>query len=548
MKLTQCVLGLMVVCTTSAAAQVDTVARMDSLFARLGKDGPGCAVGVARAGAPEILRTYGMASLEYRVPIDSGTVFHAASIAKQFTAAAIVRLEMQGKLRLDDDVRRWVHELPDYGQPITLRHLMAHTSGLRNSGDLLWLAGGRDDGTTEEDVLAAIFRQRSLNFPPGTQHLYSNSGYTLLALVVRRASGTPLKEYAARELFGPLGLTRTQFVDSRYAVIPGRATGYRGLTGGIWGHAAYLQDTYGAGGIFTTTGDLLRWYQQLHSGTELARTLLALATERARLTSGDSVPYSMGLELGSYRRVPFIAHGGNAAGENAYAMHFPDRRLSIVVLCNGREIDAFMLARQTAGLFIAPVAAAQVATAAARTSLTLGASRLNALAGLYYNEELLTTRLIVAREGRLFWVRGGPGTPLDAMDSSRFAFPPGTPVELYFPAAGPGSPREMHVLSGGTVTKYVRATPFVTPAGGMSQYRGRFRSEEIGVTLSVAPVDSAIEISGPGSWRFRAEPLFRDAFTISEAAVFRFVRRNGRITRMIVDMPRTRRVVFTRIQ
>jgi len=525
---------------------IDTIARIDSLFA--GRDsGPGCAVGVGRAGAPNLERAYGLASLEYGVRNTPATIFHAASIAKQFTAASVVLLANTGKLSLTDDVRRWVPELPDYGTPITLTQLMQHTSGLRDEAELLWLAGGRDDDPTEEeDVLAPIFRQRALNFPPGSQHLYSNSGYALLALVVRRASGQSLKEFAAERLFAPLGMAHTQFIDNRYTIIPGSASGYRALRGGRWGRAAYLRDAYGEGGLFTTVGDLLQWHSQLRGDGELGRLLREQLGRRAKLASGDSVPYGLGVEIGTFRGNRFLAHGGNASGESGYVMGFPDRGLAVAVLCNGREIDSFTLARRIAGIFIAPLPTAPPRAIESAPVVAVSEARLKELEGLYYDATSLATRTVRARDGRLYWVRGGPGTPLDAVAPDRFRFPPGQPAELYFPEPASGQPREMQVISGGTVTKYHRASPFVAPRRP-DDYAGRFRSEEVDVTLTITPADSAIVISVPGSWRFRAEPLFKDAFAIPEAAVIEFVRRRGKVTGIVVDMARSRRIQFTKL-
>lgn len=529
---------------SAARAQSDTLARIDSLFGRISATAPGCAVGIGRDGAPDVQRAYGLTSLDYGLPITPGTIFHAASIAKQFTAAVVVRLASAGKLSLDDDVRRYVPELPDYGARITLAHLMQHTSGLRDEGELLWLAGGRDDDPTEEaDLLAMIFRQRSLNFTPGSQHLYSNTGYTLLALVVQRVSGRTLKLLAHDELFVPHGMTGTQFVDNRFDVIPGRATGYRMLRGGRWGHVAYLSDAYGAGGLFTTVGDLLRWHRRLPGDT----VLWAHALRRARLTNGDSVPYSMGLEFGSVRGSRYVGHGGNAMGENAYAMRFVDRGLSVAVLCNGREIDSFTLARQTGALFIPPVQPAAPRPVDPAPVVAVSLTQLRKFAGLYYNAATLATRTVEEREGRLYWVRGAPGTPLDAVAPNRFRFPPGQPADLLFPDSVRGQQREMQVLSGGTVTSYRKAVPF-SATTRLSDYAGQYRSDEIDVTLTVAAGDSGVVISTPGSWSFRAAPLFENAFAIPEAAVFEFTRRGTAVAGLVVDMSRTRQVTFRKLR
>ena len=535
--------------TLSAQTVGDTLARIDSLFARIARDGPGCAVGVKRDGAPTLSRAYGMASLEYDVPIAPGTVFNAASIAKQFTAASVILLADQRKLSLDDDVRKHVPELPAYGSVITLRHLMQNTSGLRDAWELLWLAGGRDDDPLEDDdVLPVIFRQRALNFRPGSQYLYSNTNFTLLALIVRRVAGTSLKEFAAQHLFGPAGMTQTFFRDNRYTIVKNGATGYRPLRGGARGPTAYLNDVYGSGGLFTTVEDLLRWYEFMFARTDSLRSLAREAVVRARLTSGDSVDYSTGLELGTSRGLRFVGHGGNDPGASAYVMRFIDRGLSVTVLCNTSEFDAFLLARQTAALFLPSALNTQATTAAVPApAITLPASQLQRYAGIYFNPLTMATRTVEVRNGQLAWVRGS-ATPLEATAPNRFRFPPGQPAELLFPPVR--GQQEMHLLSGGTTTIYYKARPFVVSRSGMKEYAGRFTSDEADVTLTIeAAGDSAISFSTLGSWRFRAEPVFRDAFAVPEAAILRFTRNaNGIVDGMVVDMSRSRNLRFRKLR
>lgn len=538
-------------CSTAAAAQspVDTVAYIDSIFAGLrGSKGPGCAIGVKWDGQPARIRAYGLASLEYEIPITGETIFNAASMGKQFTAAAILLLADEGRLSLDDDVRKYVPDLPAYDATITLRHLIHHTSGLRDAWELLWLAGGRDDDPTEwEDFLAMVTRQRALNFSPGTQHLYSNTGYALLALVVQRAAGQSLRDYVAARITGPLGMTRSRFRDSRFEVIAASATGYVGIRGARWGIAPYVQDVYGSGNFFTTVGDMLAWYEQL--GSYRDGLFLRFAQQRGRLDSGDSIPYSMGLDVGTFRGTRYVAHGGNAMGASAYGMRFVDRGLSVVTLCNGREIDSFTLTRQTAGLFVPPAAvSAPAAPAAPAPIVTLTAPQLERWVGVYYDPVTLATRRIAVRDGRLVWARGA-GTPLDAVAENRFRFPPGQPAEVYFPPVRAGNPQEMHLISGGSATVYQKADAFVAPAGGLAGYAGKYRSDELDVTLTIAPTRDGITFSTPGSWSFDAEPVFRDAFALPDAVVFRFTRDvQGDVTGMIVDMARSRGMRFERVR
>ena len=528
-----------------APASLDTLSRVDSVFASVNNlAGPGCSAGVGRDGSAPILRAYGSASLEFSVPNTTSTRFDAASVAKQFTAAAIGLLARQGKLSLDDDVRRYIPEMPNYGKPITLQHLIRHMSGVRDQWDLLWLTGGHDDDATEdEDVLSLISRQRALNFVPGTEFVYSNSGYMLLALVVRKVSGISLREFAAKNIFAPLGMSNTNFLDDRFELQKGVATGYRHARSQAWSPSPYLFDTYGPGGIFTTPADMLKWYSSLNAPIYDAALL-----RKGALANGDSIPYAMGLDIGTYRGNRYLGHGGNDLGANAYGMRFVDKGLSVVVLCNAREIDAYTMSRRLADIFLpSPVSSTNAtSSAAAATSIQLSTAQLSRFTGLYFNPLTLATRRVEVRNGKLVWARGD-GTPLDAIAPDRFRFPPGTPAELFFPVRQSGSPQEMQLISGSSITRYYAAEPFAPPRGGVKEYAGDYYSPELETLWHISAQDSAIHFGTLGSWGFDAQPIFRDAFAIADAVILRFTRDGrGRITGLVADMPRTRGVKFER--
>src|SRR5258705_4506707 len=212
-----------------AAADKSITGKVDEIFARFGKpDSPGCALSVIKDGQIVYKRGYGMSNLEYGIPISPSSIFHIASISKEFTAMAIVMLAQQGKLSLDDDVRKYVPEVPDFGERITIRHLIHHTSGLRDQWSLLELAGWReDDVITEGDILDLVSRQKALNFKPGEEHLYSNTGYTLLAVIVKRVSRQSLRDFADAEIFKPLSMTRTHFHDDQSMIVKDRTSAYQ---------------------------------------------------------------------------------------------------------------------------------------------------------------------------------------------------------------------------------------------------------------------------------------------------------------------------------
>src|SRR5688572_20577471 len=274
-------------------------------------DGPGCALGVSRDGQVVYENGYGMANLELDAPITAGSIFHVASVSKQFTGMAIALLARDRKLSLDDDVRKYITELPDYGHRITIRHLLNHTSGLRDQWDLLYMARGRfeENRITEADVLEIVARQKALNFVPGSEYLYSNTGYTLSGTIVRRVSGKSLRAFADERIFKPLGMTNTHFHDDYTMVVKGTAAGYA-RAGGTWRTSLPNYDTYGATSLFTTVGDLLKWEANFTKplvGTEpLLREMMASAT----ITSGDTTAYGLGVATESYRGTRLFGHGG----------------------------------------------------------------------------------------------------------------------------------------------------------------------------------------------------------------------------------------------
>lgn len=343
------------------AASVDpaTVAKVDAIFARYATaDSPGCSVSVARAGTVSFAKGYGSADLEHHVPITPDTLFYVASVSKQFTGISIGLLVQRGVISLDDDVRKYVPEMPDFGTKITIAHLLHHTSGVRDFLGLQGLAGlPEDEPLTERGFLAMMSRQKALNFAPGEEHLYSNSGYALLAIIVKRASGSSLKEFAATEVLRPLGMSTSRFRDDHTEPIPNRAVGYAPRPGG-YRQSVPTFDVVGDGGLFASARELALWDPTDLPSTLGRRGLTALLTAPGRLNNGSSVPYAMGLRLDTYRGLPIVRHGGAYGGYQTDVTRFPGERMGVTVLCNLSNAPAWQwgsggLAQQVADLFFA---------------------------------------------------------------------------------------------------------------------------------------------------------------------------------------------------
>jgi CubicO group peptidase (beta-lactamase class C family) len=409
-------IGLAVV-PAAVQAQTDLPAgvalRVDSVFAAFdGDDAPGCALGIYRGASLSYARGYGMADLEHRVPIGAHTIFDLGSTSKQFTATAVALLAQDGVLTLDDDVRRWIPELPEYERPITIRHLLNHTSGLRDYIGLLSLAGARyDDVTTAADALAAIVRQRELNFLPGDEFLYSNSGFFLLSEIVQRASGQTLRDFARARIFDPLAMHRTHFLGSYDDIVRDRASAYSPRRDGYrLDMPRWLQT--GDGAVFTSVEELLAWHRNYLEPRLGGAPLVDALHTRGVLTSGDTLTYALGLRIGSYRGLQDVSHGGAWGGYRAEFARFPGAQTSIAVLCNVGNANASLLARRVAdivlGDVLAPVAAPAAASAAASPAappappaVELSPSQQAALAGAYHSRELDVTYRLEAEADRI---------------------------------------------------------------------------------------------------------------------------------------------------
>jgi CubicO group peptidase (beta-lactamase class C family) len=398
----------------AAAAQdaVDTLAaRVDAVMAEWSKpDSPGCAVGIVRDGGLALARGYGHADLEHGVANGPKTVFDIGSMSKQFTAAVIALLARDGKLSLDDDVRRFVPELPSYESPITIRHLLHHTSGLRDYTDLMALAGWQtDDWTTAEQALAMLVRQKELNFRPGARYLYSNSGYFLLSIIAARAGGQPFPDLARERIFAPLGLSSTHVHADHRQIVKDRAVGYS-RQGDRWTIAMSGWEQTGDGSVLTTVEDLARWVRNFDDPTVGGAALVDELLRKGRLATGEEIPYAGGLRHGTYRGLATVGHNGSWAGYRASLLRFPSEKTAVIVLCNAENAGPARIATRIADVALAarlgpapapsPTAAPAAATEGKKSPPSSAADR-GALLGRYRSEELDAEFELAAKEGRL---------------------------------------------------------------------------------------------------------------------------------------------------
>jgi CubicO group peptidase (beta-lactamase class C family) len=406
--------------TSGSQAQEKKSAGVDEVFADLAKPGaPGCALAVARDGKIVYEKGYGLANIEERAGITPRTVFDIGSTSKQFTAASILLLEKQGMLSIRDDIRKYLPEIPDYGHPITILQLLNHTSGLRDYLTLFELAGIHTDSvTTDEDALAIIAAQKSLNFEPGSELLYSNSGFFLLSVIIKRVSGKTLAQFAQENIFTPLEMANTLYRADHTLIVPNRALAYEDKEngGGYSLNVSYFELT-GDGAVHTSVEDLLRWDENFYSAKVGGQGFLQELQEAGKLNDGKALEYAKGLFIGSYRGLRFVHHGGSWGGYRAQLLRFPEQHFSVACLCNVGNADPDRRAQRVADIYLADVMTEPAKKnddekrPQKQVTVEVPAEKLAAYAGAFRSEELRATYSFGVENGKLILIgiHGGDG-------------------------------------------------------------------------------------------------------------------------------------------
>jgi len=527
----------------AGSAELTVRAKVDRVFERWNRsDTPGCAVGVAVGGGPVLIRTYGMADLEDGLKITPDTIFESGSVAKQFTAAAIALLVQEGKLSLDDPVRKYLPEVPDFGPPILIRHFLNHTSGLRSQWSLLSLAG-RPTGLTVhslDEILELVSGQKELNFKPGDEFLYNNTGYALLGIIVRRVSGKSLAEFSQERLFKPLGMTRTQWRDDFRKIVPGRAAAYSQNRDGGFSANMPFTNVYGNGGLLTTVGDLLIWNENLDSPRVGGKAMVDQLQTRGRLNDGSEIEYAQGLTVTTYKGVLEVSHGGSTAGYQTFLARFPDERLSIVVLSNVTTSGPARLAHAVADIFLE----GKLTPPAKPVPVAVPADVLKTYAGVY--REPLTdasTRVALVQEGKTLSIGGQLAIPVSntafiTADGSR---------RIVFEAGTESSPIRMTDSDGHSKPRLWEATPAFAPRPEeLAAFTGVFYSEEIDTTYTLYVEGGKLKLRFRPAMRSDLTPVYPDAFE-ADGNIFRFTRdSSGQITGFLVYAGRVRHLLFVK--
>lgn len=545
---------LLTLCECLALAAVEDRAlqqKVDAIFAAYNNpDSPGCAVGVVRDGDFVYKRGYGMGSIELQSPLSPESVFYMGSISKQFTAASVVLAAEKGYLSLDDDIRKWIPEIPSYGHTITLRQMLHHTSGLRDEIGLLSLAGKPiEDINTTPEIIDLIARQKRLNFNPGDEYQYSNSNYFLLAEVVHRATGMRFSQFADENIFKKLGMAHTCFYDDHTLVLRGRIPAYAPSNGGgfrvDW---STNFDKVGDGGLMSSVDDLLLWDRNFYDNKLGKGTLLRELQTRGVLNNGKTINYALGLELTEYRGLPVVVHGGALFGYRTELLRFPKQKFSVICLCNLATADPGAKAHQIADIYLAGqfLASGQMPARGTVRGSDGGhvagvESDLRTFAGLY-RDPLNRSFLVVAAQEKGLAVRNALVDPTSPLEPAAVLVPAAPNLFVdprgskYLFESSTSGVRMTWVTGSGAKHVFERIRPVRLTAAERTGYSGDYYSDELLATYRIRSTDNKLSLTIGGSKPIELLPTLRDEFRANLAGEFRepiviqFSRKGGKLT------------------
>ena len=525
--------------------------RMDSVFSAIDRTGtPGCAAGALQDGRWLHARGYGMADLERGAPIMPSTVFYMGSVSKQFTAMSIALLARDGKLSLDDPARKYIPEIPEAGAGITIRHMVHHTSGLREKWDLLLLSGFRSGNlVVQQDVLDLVKRQQALNFAPGTDYLYSNTAYDLLATVVHRASGKSIREFAGERIFRPLGMTRSLYLDDRTLMVPGRASGYSVARGKVSLDNPNVE-TVGSGSVYSTLEDMARWDESFYTAALGDQELLRLVQTPGRLNDGTQLTYAFGLTVDQWRGLKRVQHGGALAGFRTQITRFPDQHFSAIVLCNFGQANPGNYADRIAEIFLGDKLTAAVARGwTPGEKPPFGDPALAERArGIYRSGRSGDVVRLEPDGAALFYVMGGMRVPLSATATDRARLPSPFDLDVAFELNGAGPALGFRQTGQPITQSFSRVDAAVVAAAALAEVAGRYHSPELGVTWTVALKDTSLVATVAGGRQVTWQPAFKDGFTAEGSTVELSRDARGRVTALLVTPGRSRNIRFDRVR
>lgn len=527
----------------------DKTEAIDQLFERWNKpNSPGAAIGIVSNNKMIYSKGYGLANVEHNILNSTKTAFSIASNSKQFTAASIIILSLRGKLDLNESLSTFYPEFPEYAKKITIKNLLHHTSGLRDYAQITYLSGLRpDDYYNDEDILKWIKNQKGLNFIPGEKYLYCNSGYWLLGEIIKKVSGMSLADFSKKEIFKPLGMNNTRFLDNNTIIVADRASGYSPIrTGGFRNIPSMLEQT-GDRGVFTTVEDMLKWDVEFYENKIFKNDFWQLLTTKGKLNKGEEISYAGGLEIENYYGLIRISHGGRAPGYLSDIIRFPQEKLSIIVFTNTSDANATQLGNEISTILLKDKFTKKERTknALKKEFIKLSAKQLIDFDGTYWNSKDAYSRNIVVKNDTIFYQR----TPrnknmLLAVSKSEFKMmntPPGLEVFVHF-----NNNNMTFIENGKEVSSFVKYTPATYNQKEMQNFLGLFYSQEIDATYKFELIKNKLQLFINGNRSVLLDPIMSNVFN-SPMALFHFKENRGFVEEFSVSTPRVKNVIFKRV-
>jgi CubicO group peptidase (beta-lactamase class C family) len=495
------IVALFIVFHAGAQINKSQYQKIDSLFIEWNQPNhPGGVVGIMAKDRTLFLKAYGLSSLDFLVPTSTETIFNIASVSKQFTAMGIVILDIKGKISVDDDIRKYIPELHDFEETITIRHLLHHTSGLRSLHALLELAGWREDDTrTNEDLYRFMAKQRNLNFTPGDEYLYCNTGYMYMAKIIEIVTGENFTEWMKKSVFEPLGLINTYVEDKYNRIVPQNATSYYGSQSNGFERAVEYWGYVGSGNVHSTTNDLLKWMSNFYDPLPGWEAHFELLQTLDNFNSGELNTYAFGVRIGSYNGIKSIQHGGSIGGFRSNVVTYPEKELSIVILTNfssssvGQKINAVSKI-----LLGSEVDEETNSSPKDIKSVKIPNRILGEYEGSYWNDKSNYIRKIYLKDDTLRYFRTEESeSPIVPIAKNEFQML-GVSSELIVRFGAEGNDKAMHVtIDDGPPIISHRFNQIESTKKELASYAGKFYSPELETTYIIALNDEKLSCYHP---------------------------------------------------
>ncbi|OJJ21877.1 hypothetical protein BKI52_13490 [marine bacterium AO1-C] len=552
------VFTLLLCCSVYTFGQISTKekAAVDQIFAQWNKPGvPGCGLGIIKNGKLVYARGYGMANLEYALPNTPTSVFRIGSTSKQFTAACIVLLAKQGKLKLTNTLNQFFPAFPAYAKKITVQHLLNHTSGIRDYLLLASLKGLESDSYyTDEDLMQWLVNQKELNFAPGDDYLYSNSGYWLLGQIVGKVAGMNMADFAKKEIFEPLGMANTHFHNDHNQIVKKRASGYMPRRKGGYRISMTTLNMIGDGGIFTTIEDIKKWDDAFYKHSTFDQEFWRLMTKQGVLNNGREIDYASGLMIDKYKGLKTVSHGGAFVGFRAELLRFPKQRFSVAIFTNRGDANPTGMAYQVADVLLKDQFEQQKTSSQGNSAsatpkpIKLSKKSLEKFDGHYWNDARSYSRKIYVKNDTLRYFRSAASeSSLVPIGNNQFKMLVRGNVVVKFNQQKSGKYDMVFVVNGREIASSYQYTPKTYSAKEIKKFAGNYYSDELDIYYQLKLRNDALQLFIDGKEQFATKPVMENFFSNPRFGSLQFqLDNNGKVKSFRLASGRVKNLKFVR--